>query len=129
MEEEGSDKLNHAAARRKEVRKGKLARKKEQAARALMTKSEQRDRMSVLRSEFLRSDKLDRFSRKLFEIAMDDEHQGQMAAMKMIADRILPTTSFVSESNKSSAVQINISGLQVHSVQAKEVEQPPVSIQ
>lgn len=124
------DKLNHAAARRKEVRKGKLARKKEQAAKALMTKNEQRDRMAVLRSEFLRSEKLDRFSRKLFEIAMNDEHQGQMAAMKMIADRILPTTAFVSESKKSSAVQISITGLSVATIPEKEVTaDAPVSIQ
>jgi hypothetical protein len=60
---------------------------------------------------------------------MDDDHQGQMVAMKMVAERILPVISFSGESNKSSAVQINISGLQVESVEAKEVEQPPVSIQ
>ena len=124
-----AEELDHAVARRKELRAGKLARKKEREAKSVMTKTELRDKMSVLRSEFLRSKSLDRFSRKLFEIAMNDDHQGQMAAMKMIADRILPTASFASESNKSSAVQINISGLQVHSVEAKDVQEDVVSLQ
>ena len=95
----------------------------------VMTKAEQTRRLHELKAEFLTSKHLDRFSKKLFDIAMDDDHQGQMVAMKMVAERILPVISFSGEGNKSSAVQINISGLQIESVEAKEVEQPPVSIQ
>ena len=95
----------------------------------VMSKAEQTRRLHELKAEFLTSKHLDRFSKKLFDIAMDDDHQGQMVAMKMVAERILPVISFSGESNKSSAVQINISGLQIESVEAKEVEQPPVSIQ
>ena len=95
----------------------------------VMSKAEQTRRLHELKAEFLTSKHLDRFSKKLFDIAMDDDHQGQMVAMKMVAERILPVISFSGESNKSSAVQINISGLQIESVEAKEVEQPPVSLQ
>jgi hypothetical protein len=52
-----------------------------------------------------------------------------MQAMKMIADKILPTNSFSAESKKSSAVQINISGLQVSAIEEKPVNDDPVSIQ
>jgi hypothetical protein len=60
---------------------------------------------------------------------MDDDHDGRMQAMKTITDKILPTQSFSAESKKSSAVQINISGLQVSTVEEKPVNDDPVSIQ
>jgi hypothetical protein len=43
-----------------------------------------------------------------------------------LSDRLLPAGSFSAEGNKSSAVQINITGLQVSSVEKQEKE---VSIQ
>jgi hypothetical protein len=70
---------------------------------------------------------LDRYVEKLFAIALDDDHSAQAMAMKLIAERILPIQSFTAESKKSSAVQINISGLKVD-VEEKEVSEP-VSIQ
>jgi len=66
--------------------------------------------------------------KKLFDMALDDDHAGQTAAIKIIADRILPTASFSGESRANTAVQINISGLTVDSVEEKPVEEP-VSIQ
>ena len=54
---------------------------------------------------------------------MDDDHDGQMQAMKMVADRLLPNAGFSLDSKKSTAVQINISGLQVSSIEEKPVNQ------
>ena len=79
----------------------------------VMSRQEQTKRMHELKARFLESKKLEPFVIKLFDIAMDDDHPGQMSAMKMIADRILPSQSFSTESKKSSGVTINITGLQV----------------
>ena len=95
----------------------------------VMSQAEQRRKLHELRAQFLKSNRLDSFITKLFDVAMDDDHSAQAVAMKMIADRILPATSFSGEDKKSSAVQINIQGLQVE-VQEKPVNQDePVSIQ
>lgn len=95
----------------------------------VMSRREQTEKMHELKARFLKSDKLEPFVKKLFDIAMSDDHPGQMSAMKMIADRVLPAQSFSAESKKSSAVQINISGLQVSAVEEKPVNDDLVSIQ
>jgi hypothetical protein len=61
-------------------------------------------------------------------MALDDDHSGQAVAIKIIAERILPVQSFTAESKKSSAVNINISGLKVDVSEEKDVSEP-VSIQ
>ena len=48
---------------------------------------------------------------KCINIALDDDHPGQMAAIKMCIDRTLPVTMFEKEKNQRSAVTINITGL------------------
>ena len=48
---------------------------------------------------------------KVINIALDDDHPGQMAAIKMCIDRTLPVTMFEKEKNQRSAVTINITGL------------------
>ena len=50
---------------------------------------------------------------KSMEIAMDDTHSGQMAAMKLILDRALPVMGFNMEekANGAAGIQINITGL------------------
>jgi hypothetical protein len=65
---------------------------------------------------------------KLFAMALDDEHSGQAVAIKIISERILPIQSFTAESKKSSAVNINITGLKVDVEPEKDVSEP-VSIQ
>ena len=46
---------------------------------------------------------------KVLQIAQDDEHPGQMAALKMCMDRLLPTSLFEKDArSKGSAVTINI---------------------
>ena len=94
----------------------------------VMTRSEQTRRLHELKAEMLSNNKVSLFVKKLFDVAMDDDHQGQTAAMKLIADRLLPSQGFSLDDKKSTGVQINITGLQVEKVEEKEVS-PPVSIQ
>jgi hypothetical protein len=55
---------------------------------------------------------------KMVEIAMTDGHPGQMAAMKLAVDRILPVSMFDAAKNAGGAPQIsiNITGLTTPSV-------------
>jgi hypothetical protein len=50
---------------------------------------------------------------KVFEVALNDGHPGQIAAMKLVMDRIVPASSF--DTAKSGGgipqISINISGL------------------
>lgn len=129
------DKVMEKAAERKAKRKaGRTAdvggKANAGAPLPVMTKAEQTRKLHEMKARFLNSKRLEPLVTKMFDIAMDDEHQGQMAAIKLIADRILPATGFTNDSNKSSAVQINITGLQVSSVsEEKEADGETVSIQ
>ena len=122
--------LQADVARRK-ARKKEIADKKKETGRHIMSAREQTRQLHALKAELLTHDKAKHFVNKLFDIAMNDEHDGQMQAMKMVADRLLPNAGFSIDSKKSTAVQINISGLQVSSVEEKEVkpDSAPVSIQ
>ena len=128
--------LDEKAAAHKAKREERKARAKAgftkngKKALPVMSRRQQTERLHELKAQFLSNKKLGPLVEKMFDIAMDDEHDGQMQAMKMIADKILPTQSFSSESKKSSAVQINISGLQVSTIEEKEISNDaPVSIQ
>lgn len=48
---------------------------------------------------------------KVVQIALNDDHPGQMAAIKMCMDRALPISMFEKSSNQRGAVTINITGL------------------
>jgi hypothetical protein len=49
---------------------------------------------------------------KVVEIAMTDGHPGQMAAMKMCLDRVMPVSMFEKDATGSSkGITINITGL------------------
>lgn len=48
---------------------------------------------------------------KVIQIALNDNHPGQMAALKMCIDRTLPTSMFEKDRNQRSAVTINITGI------------------
>ena len=126
-----SDDLEEQCAKRKEINARKRGRAEARSAKrelAKMSREEQRHRLSLLKAEFLTHSSLDRYIEKLFAMALDDDHQAQAVAIKIIAERILPVQSFTAESKKSSAVQINISGLKVD-VEEKPVNDDPVSIQ
>ena len=48
---------------------------------------------------------------KTVEIALNDEHPAQMAALKLCMDRMLPVSLFEKEGKQRSAVNITISGI------------------
>ena len=120
------DRKEEMKARKKAVRDTARA---EKQAMAKMSRSQQQIRLAELKTEFLTHSSLDRYVRKLFDIALDDDHNGQLGAIKIIADRILPTASFSGENKTSNAVSINITGLQIGGVEGEEKEVAPVSIQ
>ena len=125
-----SDDLDEQCAKRKEINVRKRGRDDARRAKrelAKMSREEQRHRLSLLKAEFLTHSSLDRYIEKLFAMALDDDHSAQAVAIKIIAERILPVQSFTAESKKSSAVNINISGLKVDV--ETPVDQDPVSIQ
>ena len=50
--------------------------------------------------------------KKIIQIGQDDNHPGQMAALKMAVDRILPLSLFEKDSKgQRNAIQINITGI------------------
>jgi hypothetical protein len=54
----------------------------------------------------------DKVINKIVNIAMDDSHQGQMAALKMCIDRMLPLSLFEKDAKRgSNAITINITGV------------------
>jgi hypothetical protein len=80
--------------------------------------------MNEYKARMLASPKSARVLEKVFEIALNDEHTGQMAAMKLVLDRIVPASTFdTAKGNNGSAPQIsiNITGLSSPTVQAEEV--------
>jgi hypothetical protein len=80
--------------------------------------------MNEYKARMLASPKSAKVLEKVFEIALNDEHTGQMAAMKLVLDRIVPASTFdTAKGNNGSAPQIsiNITGLASTSVQAEEV--------
>ena len=49
--------------------------------------------------------------KKVLDIALDDGHPGQMAALKLCMERALPTSMFEKTAAQRSAISITISGL------------------
>ena len=63
--------------------------------------------------------------KKVIDIALDDDHPMQMAALKMCMERALPVSLFEKTSAQRSAVNITISGIGVQvgeTVEAEDVE-------
>ena len=64
----------------------------------------------------------DKVINKIVSIAMDDGHAGQMAALKMCMDRVLPTSLFEKDAKgQRNAVTINITGIGDAKVEAAEI--------
>lgn len=63
---------------------------------------------------------------KVIQIALNDDHPGQMAALKMCMDRTLPVSLFEKDKSQRSAVTISITGIGVEPPtiidQAEDVE-------
>lgn len=67
-------------------------------------------RIKELKELMIRSGGKD-VAEKVIQIALNDNHPGQMAALKMCMDRALPVSMFEKSSAQRSAVTINITGL------------------
>lgn len=67
-------------------------------------------RLKELKELMIRSGGKD-VAQKVIEIALNDDHPGQMAALKMCLDRTLPITLFDKEAKQRNAVTINITGI------------------
>ena len=65
-------------------------------------------------------------AQKVIDIALNDEHPGQMAALKMCMDRTLPVSMFEKDKAQRGAVTINITGIgeisHVNTIDAEDVE-------
>lgn len=71
-----------------------------------------KQRMEDFKEYLLSDPRATQVIRKTFEIAMDDKHPGQMAAMKMCVDRILPVSLFEpKKGGNRAAVNIQITGI------------------
>lgn len=76
------------------------------------------------RARMLASPKSAKVLEKVFEVALEDGHPGQMAAMKLVMDRIVPASSFDVAKNANGgipSISINITGLTSPLVQAEEI--------
>ena len=67
-------------------------------------------RLKELKELMIRSGGKD-VAQKVIEIALNDEHPGQMAALKMCIDRTLPVSMFEKDKSQRSAVTISITGI------------------
>lgn len=77
------------------------------------------------RARMLASPKSAKVLEKVFEIALNDEHAGQMAAMKLVMDRIVPASGFdISKGGNGSGVpiiSINISSIGQPEIKTSEI--------
>jgi hypothetical protein len=69
-------------------------------------------RIKELKELMIRSGGKD-VAEKVIQIALNDDHPGQMTALKMCMDRTLPVSMFEKDKSQRSAVTINITGLGV----------------
>ena len=78
--------------------------------------------MDEYRMRMLASPKSAKVLEKVYEVALSDGHPGQMAAMKLVLDRIVPASAF--DTTKSAGgtpqISINITGLNSPSVDTVE---------
>jgi hypothetical protein len=71
-------------------------------------------RIKELKELMIRSGGKD-VAEKVIQIALNDDHPGQMAALKMCMDRTLPVSMFEKDKSQRSAINITISGIGVES--------------
>jgi hypothetical protein len=71
-------------------------------------------RIKELKELMIRSGGKD-VAEKVIQIALNDDHPGQMAALKMCMDRTLPVSMFEKDKQQRSAINITISGIGVES--------------
>lgn len=101
------------ARERSEANKRAYAERQLLAAPKVKHKVTRESRINELRDSLLSNNNGAKLLEKVMSIAMNDEHPGQMAALKMTIDRILPQSAFEAAKNEQrTAIQINISTLE-----------------
>jgi hypothetical protein len=88
----------------------------------LDTKEGQKQRVELFKKKLLTDENGNAVIQKVMAVALDDEHPGQMAALKMCLDRMLPLGLFEEKKNPTDrpAISINITG--IGEVQPKLIE-------
>ena len=83
------------------------------ARQPLSTKIGQLEKMKELRGRFLTDGNANTVMRKILEVAYNDEHPGQMQALKMCFDRMLPQSMFEEKKGNTDRpnISITISGI------------------
>lgn len=83
----------------------------------------QKQRMIELREKLLSEGNTANVLRKILEVAYNDEHPGQMQALKLCFDRMLPQSMFDDKSKMDKPViSINISGINDVQVEGSTVD-------
>ena len=79
--------------------------------------------MDEYRMRMLASPKSAKVLEKVYEVALSDGHPGQMAAMKLVLDRIVPASAFdtTKAGGGTPQISINITGLNSPSVNTEQV--------
>jgi hypothetical protein len=86
----------------------------------------ERKKLSEYRQWLLTHKSTNTAMEKLLTIALDDDHNGQMQALKILSDRVMPISGFVAENqNSRPSVQISITGYNDEKQSlAKDVKEP-----
>lgn len=117
---------------RKKVKEEKRKRNKEEWAKrykpggemgpgkALTTREGAQHRMKTLKEKLLSKGNSETVVRKLLEIATNDEHPGQVQALRMCIDRMLPVSMFEDKEKNRPEIKITILGV------GDDVSQPDI---
>lgn len=98
--------LNKEAWKNRQLPAEKIARE------PVVTAKGKKQRMQEFKEKLLTEHNGNNVIRKVLEIAMNDEHAGQMSALKLCMDRMLPVAMFEpKKGGNRTAVQINITGI------------------
>jgi hypothetical protein len=83
------------------------------ARQPIKTPLGQKQRIQQFKEQLLTDRNGSAIIQKIIEVALDDEHQGQIAALKICMDRLLPVSMFEEKKlgGERAAIQINISGI------------------
>lgn len=120
-EEWAEEKARRSALNRKSF---KEAQKEVRALAPLDTTEGKRQRIQLFKEKLLTEENGNKIIKKVLDIAMDDDHPGQSAALKMCLDRMLPSSLF--EEKKVGldrpSISINITGIGESQVKTIEGE-------
>lgn len=83
--------------------------KKTRESRAILPESKKKRNQEILAT--MLSKKGQSVVTKVLDKALDDDDPDQLACLKIVMDRVLPSDYLAKNKGKSSAIQINISGV------------------